>query len=439
MKRLLLLFLLLPNVVRAQNINTIAGGGTSFADGIPATMANLGVFPALTFDTAGNLILGENNSQYVRRVNLTTGIITTVAGTGVSGYNGDGIPATTAKLNYPNHVAVDRYNNVYISDHPSRIRKVNATTGVITTIAGNGTLGFSGDGGPATAASFNDVEGMAFDSVGNLFVSDWYNFRIRKIDTGGIITTFAGTGVAGFGGDGGPATAAQFQSAWCLRFDNLRDLYLADYPNHRVRKINMSTGIISTVVGNGLPGFSGDGGPATAAKAEPWYINFDPSNNMYISDSNRIRIVYYSSETINTVAGNGIFGFLGDGGPAMLAELNENAELAIDPKCENLFIADCQNRRVRKIAFNPSCAPLLSIDKNDGNIQIHIYPNPANNSLEITSTSKISTVIVTNCFGQVVCKQLCNSEKAEIDISKLPPGVYLIRINNTEVRRFVKE
>jgi Secretion system C-terminal sorting domain len=440
MKKLLLILLLLPVFAEGQIITTIAGGGTSLADGVPATSANLGVFPAVAFDTSGNLILGENNNQFVRRVNLITGIITTIAGTGVLGVSADGGQATAAKLTYPNHVAVDRYNNVYISDHPSRIRKVNAVTGIITTIAGNGILGFSGDGGPATNASFNDVEGIEFDSIGNLYISDWYNFRIRKVDTAGIITTFAGTGVGGFGGDGGPATAAQFQSSWCLRFDNFGDLYLADYPNHRVRKINMATGIITTVVGNGLPGFSGDGGPATAANAEPWYINFDASNNMYISDSNRVRIVYDSSEIINTIAGNSIQGFLGDGGPATAAEFSQNAELAIDPKCENLFIADCQNKRVRKITLNLSCNPTLNIINALKANEVSIYPNPTTTSLTIQSTDQpINQIAITNLLGQTVYTHEYNTEKAELNVSTLPTGIYFIKINNTEVRKFVKQ
>ena len=521
MKRILFILLLLPAFVEAQIITTIAGGGSTLGDGGPATAANLNVFPAIAFDGTGNLYIGCNNAQRVRKVDATTGIITTVAGTGVLGYSGDGGPATAAKVYYPNNIAIDRHNNLFISDHTNRIRKVDAITGIITTIGGNGTMGFSGDGGPATAASINAPEGIAFDSIGNLYFGDYSNHRVRKIDTAGVISTVVGNGTIGYTGDGGPATAAGFAGVWGLCFDKFDNLYLADLPNLRVRKVTMSTGIITTVVGNGSAGSSGDGGPALSAGIDPWYIVFDAKNNMYISDSNRIRMVD-SNMIIHTIAGNSVAGFIGDGGPATAAEFNQPGQLVLD-SCGSLYIADAQNKRVRKITYPPILTiPTISLSgittsavgasvtitatiTNAGssylihwmnhNIQFAtttvpsvtytkpagfdtitarvvstatyacydsttsaghvvyvesgvnnvttkgtftVYPNPANSVLNITG-SNITSVTINNLLGQTVYTHEYNSSQVQVNVADLPKGMYLVRINGSEVRKFIKE
>jgi sugar lactone lactonase YvrE len=198
----------------------------------------------------------------------STGIITTVAGTGTAGFSGDGGPATSAKLNFwTSGLAVDAANNLYIADDQNhRIRKVNASTGIITTVVGTGTSGFSGDGGPATSAKVNRPVTPVLDSAGNIYFADDGNRRIRKVTAStGVITTIAGTGATGFSGDGGPATSASFDKVRGLALDTAGNLYISEQGSYRVRKITGSTGIITTVVGTGTSGFSGDGGPATSA------------------------------------------------------------------------------------------------------------------------------------------------------------------------------
>jgi hypothetical protein len=233
----------------------------------------------------------------VRKIAAATGIITTVAGTGTAGFSGDGRPATSARLDGPEFLAVDTAGNLYIADFGNdRVRKVAAATGIITTVAGTGTGGFSGDGGPATSAQINGPEGLAVDITGNLFIADSYNDRIRKVAAAtGIITTVAGTGTPGFSGDGGPATSAHLSEPVGIAVDSLGNIFICDSDNHRVRKVAASTGIITTVAGNAqFREDPGDNGPATSALlAIPVSVAVDTSGNLYISDllASRIRVV----------------------------------------------------------------------------------------------------------------------------------------------------
>ena len=294
------------------------------------------------------MYIADYGSHRIRKVSAT-GIITTFAGTGSAGYSGDGGPATAALLDYPWSVASDFSGNVYIADYYNhRVRMVN-TSGIITTIAGVGTPGFSGDGGPATAAQIYYPYGVAVDASGNVFISDWYNHRVRRVDASGIITTYAGNGTPGFSGDGGPATAAQIQNAWSLGTDLSGNLYITDYTNYRVRCVN-SSGIINTFAGNGSWGNSGDGGPATAAQITYAYgVCSDFSGNVYISDyqnQNVRKVDPYG--IINKFAGTGSWGFSGDGGPATAAQLFDPLGIASDGS-GNIYIADYQNFRIRKV------------------------------------------------------------------------------------------
>ena len=286
------------------------------------------------------------------------GDITTVAGTGSLGSSGDGGPATSAHLHFPKGVALNSSGNLFISDQDNhRIRKVDSS-GNITTVVGDGTFGFSGDGGPATSAKLAFPLGLAFDSSGNLFIADGSNHRIRKVDTSGNISTVAGT-TKGFSGDGGPATSAQLNDPTDVAVDSSGNLFIADWPNNRIRKVD-SSGNISTVAGTGSTGsleggFSGDGGPATSAQLrDPWGVTIDSAGNLYIGDSinHRIRKVD-TSGTITTVAGTGATGlgqggFSGDGGPATSPRLSRPLGVAIDSS-GNLFIADAHNHRIRKV------------------------------------------------------------------------------------------
>jgi hypothetical protein len=256
-------------------------------------------------------------------------IIDTVAGNGSWGYSGDGGPATEAMLSYPRGVAVDASGNIYIADlYNHRIRKVD-TSGIITTVAGNGDEGYSGDGGPATEAMLDFPFGVAVDASGNIYIGDTHNYRIRKVDTSGIITTVAGNGAWGYSGDGGPATEAMLDFPCDVAVDASGNLYIGDVYNQRIRKVDTS-GIINTVAGNGSWGYSGDGGPATEAQLHgPFGVTVDASGNLYIADydNQRIRKVD-TSGIITTVAGNGSRGYSGDGGPATDAMLNHPRDIS---------------------------------------------------------------------------------------------------------------
>ena len=216
--------------------------GVYSGDGGPATSAGLVAPGEVKADSAGNLYITDYNGCRIRKVAAGTGIITTVAGNGTAGYSGDGGPATSAALQYPGGVAIDSAGNLYITDQRNnRIRKVSASTGIITTVAGNGTQGYSGDGGPATSAKLYYPGTIAIDSADNLYFSDQFNNRIRKVDAGtGVITTLAGTGPAGYSGDGGAATHAELGGALGISLDGAGNLYIADYGNNRIRKVDIS-------------------------------------------------------------------------------------------------------------------------------------------------------------------------------------------------------
>ena len=249
----------------AGDISTVAGGGVG--DGGSATNASLSNPFGVAVDGGGNMYVADLSNNRIRKVDVATGIITTVAGNGIPGFSGDGGSATSASLNFPRGVDVDSSGNIYIADTiNNRIRKVTAATGIITTVAGNGIFGFSGDGGAATSARLASPLGVDVDSSGNLYIADSNNNRIRKVTVAtGIITTVAGTGVFGFSGDSGAATSATFRRPTGVAVDSSGNIYIADRENHRIRKVTVATGIITTVAGNGVGVFSGDGGLATNA------------------------------------------------------------------------------------------------------------------------------------------------------------------------------
>lgn len=277
------------------------------------------------------------------------GTITTIAGTGVQGLSGDGGPATKARLDSPRGVAVDGQGNVYIADSRNhRVRKVSRD-GTITTFAGT-SPGYSGDGGLATSARLYAPEGVAVDGQGNVYIADRFNHRIRKVSVGGTIATFAGSGIPGFSGDGGPATSARLRNPSAVALDGLGNVYIADRDNMRVRKVNPG-GMITTIAGTGTQGFSGDGGPATSAQLRfPDGVAVDTQGNIYIADSQNNRVRKVSGGKITTFAGTGACGSLvGDGGLATSATVCFPRGVAVDGK-RNVYIADVNNSRVRKVS-----------------------------------------------------------------------------------------
>ena len=330
------------------NISTVAGGGSSLGDGGAATAARLNGPQGVALDGSGNLYIADTLNQRIRKVD-SSGNISTVAGTGTAGFSGDGAAATAAQLSNPQGVAVDGSGNLYIGDRDNqRIRKVDSA-GNISTVAGTGTRGFSGDGAAATAARLSWPSGVAVDGSGNLYITDRLNHRIRKVDSAGNISTVAGTGRQGFSGDGAAATAAQLSNPEDVTLDGSGNLYIADFWNQRIRKVD-SAGNISTVAGGAV----GDGGAAVAARLiYPRDVAPDGSGNLYIADNSNHRIRKVdSSGNITTVAGNGTSGFSGDGAAAGAARLNYPSGVALDGS-GNLYIADQWNSRIRKIATVP--------------------------------------------------------------------------------------
>ena len=329
-------------------ITTIAGGGGFGEDGGPATQVRLNLPYGVAVDGTGNLYIADTNSDRIRKVD-STGTITTIAGTGERGFSGDGGPATQASLNSPFGVAVDGAGNLYIADqYNNRIRRVDST-GTITTIAGTEERGFGGDGGPATQAPLFLPTGVAVDGEGNLYIADQYNHRIRRVDSTGTITTIAGTGERRFGGDGGPAIRAQLDAPSGVAVDGAGNLYIADASNHRIRKVD-SIGTITTIAGTGEQGFGGNGGSASQAHLFfPTGVAVDGAGNLYIADvgNHRIRKVD-STGTITTFAGTGERGFGGPGGPAVQAQLDAPSGVAVD-EAGNLYIADQYNNRIRRV------------------------------------------------------------------------------------------
>jgi sugar lactone lactonase YvrE len=332
-------------------ITTVAGDGeAAFAgDGGQAPLAALARPRAVAVDGQGNLFVADTDNNRIRRVS-PGGVITTIAGTGVAGFGGDGGPATAAQLSSPFGVALDAVGDVLIADaNNHRVRKVD-TTGMITTVAGTGVAAFGGDGGPATAAQLNLPRGLGVDPMGNVVIADSNNNRVRRVDASGMITTVAGTGVAGFGGDGGPATSAQLSFPRSIAFDRSGALLFVDTHNERVRKVDAS-GVVTTIAGDGVAAFGGDGGPATAAHLNiPYGVAVGPAGDVFIADSENARVRKVAPNgTITTAAGDGTEGFSGDGGPPALAQLHYPIGVAVDGS-GRLFFAERDNSRVRRVS-----------------------------------------------------------------------------------------
>jgi len=346
------------NVVRRLDMITgnevvVAGNGNKgySSDGGLAADAQLYAPKGVAVDKEGNLYIADYSNHRIRKVN-TNGIISTVAGNGNKGYYGDGGLAINAQLYFPYGVAVDEIGNIYIADNNnSRVRKIE-TNGIISTVAGNGDKDYSGDGEQATDAQLNCPYGVAVDGAGNIYIADRFNSRIRKVDINGIISTVAGNGNWGYSGDGGQAINARLSSPYGVTVDEEGNIYIADRGNNCIRKVD-SNGIISTVAGNGNWGYYGDGGQATFAKLKlPNGVAIDGVGNLYIADgdNNRIRKVD-TNGIISTVAGNGTEHYFGDGGQATDAQISRSNGVAIDGS-GNIYIADGDNHCIRKVDQN---------------------------------------------------------------------------------------
>ena len=337
---------------------TASPSGTRFAFATITTLSGgLSRPHGLAVDSSGSVLIADTHSNRIMRVAAGTAIVSTLAGTGASG------PAASAGLTLPYGLALDESGSVLIADHQNhRILRVAAGTGAVTTLAGTGVAGFSGDGGAATNARLTAPVGVMVDRSGNMLLSDRDNSRVRYVAAGtGIITTFAGTGVGGFSGDGGPATSAGLAGPTGLAIDSSGNVLIADMSHHRIRRVAAGTGIITTLAGTGAAGFGGDGGPATSAQLSgPNGVALDGSGNVLILDTenSRIRFIAMGTGVITTLAGTGARGFGGDNGPATSATLNVPRAMALDGS-GNLFIADTDNGRIRVVSapVRPSPTP----------------------------------------------------------------------------------
>jgi NHL repeat len=385
---LLVLSLLSAASVLAQNkvdylITTIAGSGPANVawggyggDGGPAVKAVLNLPTSVALGRGNDLYFCDWNAR-IRKIDLRTGVVTNFAGTGVPGFTGDGGPAVTAQLGGPGDLAVDNAGNVYFADpYNARVRRISAATGVITTVAGNGSNSDNGKSGPAVTVGIGVLSGIAVDVAGNVYVSNGAD-RVHKISVStGIITTVAGAGGSYYSGDHGPAALAQLDQPSGLAVDVAGNLYIADRGDHRIRKVTASTGIITTIAGasfgtNSGPfgfavyqgGFSGDGGPATSAILnDPDGLAVDSGGNVYISDTMnyRIRRINAANGVIQTIAGTGVRGFGGDGGPALQAEITTPAGLIVDAM-GRIYFGDLFNQRIRVLSPAQPFPQLLHI------------------------------------------------------------------------------
>jgi sugar lactone lactonase YvrE len=346
--------------IQSGAIGTIAGNGDyGFSDGTgQAVTAQIDTAYAVGADSRGTVYVADTLNHRIRKVGAD-GTIATIAGTGQEGFSGDNGPGSNAMIAFPRGLATDLRGNLYIADSGNfRVRRL-APDGTITTFAGSGIDGFSGDGGPATLAQMRMPRGLATDSAGNVYIADSWNYRIRRVDLNGVIQTIAGTGENGYSGDGGRAAVAALGFVQALAVDSSLNIYVSDALNHVVRRIN-AAGIIQTVAGNGSGGWAGDGGNAAAAQLNyPRGLALDPPGNLYVADSanNRIRQVS-TSGTIKTVAGTGEAGFGGDSQSALSAKLNYPYGLAGNSG-GNIYVGDLRNYRIRQA--NLSAALPLSI------------------------------------------------------------------------------
>jgi sugar lactone lactonase YvrE len=379
----------------ASFIYTIAGNGNWLGyegDGGPATEASLNAPTSTVVDNNGNVYIADHANNVVRKVDGKTGVITTYAGTGVYGYAGDNGPATAAQLRYPISVAIDKTGSLYIAEETGVIRKVAGDTGMITTYAGSSTATALGDNGPATAASIPEPTALALDSAGNLYIASFSSIRMVNASTG-VITTVAGGGQ--YSGDGWLATKAALEQPEGVAVDASGNIYIADYGASEIRKVTASTGIITTIAGgianpyvSPSVGFSGDGGPAANALLDyPMGIALDGAGNLYIADyrNNAIRKITAATGVITTIAGtpNQPTAYGGDGGIAAAAFLSTPSGVTVD-STGNLYVTENGTSRIRKVTVS-AITPSLATAAPTFSVPAGAYVNSQNISISDTT------------------------------------------------------
>ncbi|THU32516.1 T9SS type A sorting domain-containing protein [Niastella caeni] len=451
-------------VTGATNIiNTYCGNHTVGTSGIggPVADAQLYQFNSITVDKLNNIYLTDNSNHKVYRIDAANGFINTVAGTGNQGLNhGNGGPATSANIISPTGVATDSTGNFYFLDNGIAVRKVNIATGIISTVAGNGVqYGYSGDGGPATSAKINRANGLAFDLAGNLFISDRDNNVIRKVSAAtGIITTVAGTGTAGYSGDGGLATSATLNKPFGVTVDHSGNIYISDNTNNVIRRVDAITGIITTFAGTGTGGYSGDGGLATAARIRyPYGLTTDTAGNVILADqfNSRVRKITIATGIITTIAGTGTTLYNGDSIPATTANVSNPTAVCFD-EAGNLYIGESANSRIRKIIYDTVPAdtiPALRLITNNpastittNIIKTKVYPNPARESVSVLLTGNFNgkTIItLTDMWGKAIITQQKTIQQngaftTTMPLNQLPKGIYFVTIFANQAKQVHK-
>ncbi|HRO44098.1 MAG TPA: T9SS type A sorting domain-containing protein [Flavipsychrobacter sp.] len=421
MKYILSLFyaLLFCAVASAQGIITTIAGGGNGGDGVVATQSSLDQVNDVLVDTSGNVYIAEETA--IRKIDVNTQIISLYAGSYQPGIGCDSCAATTAKLSHANAIAFDKQGNLYIADWGScRIRKVDAVTGIMTTYAGNGTVGYTGDNGPAKNAQLRYPLDIAFDANDNLYIADKF-YHIRRVDRQtGIITTIGGDGTQGTWNNGDTASKTKIGGVGGICVDGAGNIYFADGNNRKIGKIN-SQGIITNYCGNGMFAINGDGGLAVnASTLASRKIRLDKNENIYLPDG-YVRRINNLTGIIEAVVGTTSSGFSGDGGPAFQAQLHNPASAFPDKK-NNLFIADQLNYRIRKVAG------LVSVNDPKIGVDLLIYPNPSAGIFTVACSETIRQIEVRSILGQLVYAGHSSSNKILIDISHQPSGVYLISV-----------
>ena len=424
----------------AQIISTICGNGvrTYTGDGGIATAATNCMNTSFAYDRYGNLYFTENEHYVIRKID-TTGVITTVCGNGDFLETGNGVPATAAGLGDGFCVASDASGNLYVGGYTT-IRKVNVATGLISVIGGMlDSVGYSGDGGPATAAKLSSG-GCAVDAMENIYISSGDIPVIRKINSSGIITTIAGTGVRGYSGDGGAATAAKLHRPGALAVDKHGNVYYADFGDtslsvYRIRRIDATTGIITTVAGTGTMGYTGAGGPATAATIGGMaQLTCDTFGNLIFGDQgyHTIRKINMQTGVIAKIAGTTNPGFTGDGGPATAAEIHNPLGIAVDPTNGAIAFSDGANFRIRRI--KDTARPTTAVRRTIQQVKAVpvISPNPSANGL---FTVRFATAIgrslqlrVYSISGMLVKEAVGNTLSPLSFQLHEPPGTYFVTL-----------
>ncbi len=450
-------------------ITTIAGDGTSGStgDGGAASAAKVSSPQSITVDSAGNLYFSEIVVNKIRKISAT-GIISAYVGTGTAGYSPDGTIATAAQITNTEALALDKSGNLYFTDDNYLVRKVNVLTGTISTVAGTTTLGFSGDGGPATNAQVYGPHGLAFDDTGNLYIGDFENNRVRKISTLGIITTITGS-TYGYSGDGGTATAAKLRKPSGLVYDDLQGIYIADYYGSTVRRISL-TDTISTITGSDLTGsYSGDGGSASAALLfGPTGIKFDACGNFFIADNKnyRIRKISYPPNTQISISNTPSFATIGSsvtvtcslyhaGYSPTIKWYNKGILFATTTSltatytktmCVDSIIAvvygcsDSATSAVKVVRCNVGIESFQSSANN-----LRLYPNPVLSEVTVVSELAMESISITDVLGKLFTFRKCVGEtQMTIPLGSLPKGIYFVKVNSTlsgcmQAQRFIKE